>query len=781
MDNKELFKLDSASVEGHTEATARSTSPKKCFHRTMSLPKGLVGLKSTGQIQIKDNQFSCLLDTGSQVTTIPHSFYNSYLSDHKIKPLKDLLELEGANGQSVPYLGYIELTITFPPDFLGTIIDVDTLALVVPDIKHSHPQILVGTNTLDVAYNKHAEMNSDQSFQPSVFGYQAVFKILQTRHSNSDNASVPLQSIQPHSIGAGKTIVLEGFIANRLLQGERAVVIDHPIVSSLPGGLIVKSCLADLPPQRPCHLPVVVTNESSHAITIPAKAVIAEISAFQTIYCKEQSTYHREPSKEPPSQLQYDFGNSPLPAQWKQRIIQRLNDIPEVFAHHELDFGRTDKIKHQIKLSDPSPFKQRARPIHPQDVDAVRQHLRELLQSEVIRESESPFASPIVVVRKKNGSVRLCIDYRKLNLQTIKDAYALPKLEDTFSALSGSKWFSVLDLKSGYYQIEMNEADKEKTAFVCPLGFYEFNRMPQGVTNAPSTFQRLMEKCMGELNLKEVLVFIDDLIVFAPTLEEHEERLMKVLNRLKEYGLKLSVEKCMFFQTSVKYLGHVVSQEGVQTDPDKIKTLTTWPVPTNLKELRSFLGFSGYYRRFIEGYSAITKPLHDLTAGYPPAQKRFAGKVKQATYLNPKKLFGDRWSDECQNAFETIIEKLTSAPVLAFANPQQPYILHTDASATGVGAILYQDHDGRKRVVAYASRGLSRSEAKYPAHKLEFLALKWAVTEKLTDYLYGVPFTIVTDSNPLTYLLTSAKTGCYQLPVAISLVDVRLQNSLPSG
>ncbi|CAL9690547.1 unnamed protein product [Knipowitschia caucasica] len=322
----------------------------------------------------------------------------------------------------------------------------------------------------------------------------------------------------------------------------------------------------------------------------------------------------------------------------------------------------------------------------------------------------------------------------------------------------------------------MNEADKEKTAFVCPLGFYEFNRMPQGVTNAPSTFQRLMEKCMGELNLKEVLVFIDDLIVFAPTLEEHEERLMKVLNRLKEYGLKLSVEKCMFFQTSVKYLGHVVSQEGVQTDPEKIKTLTTWPVPTNLKELRSFLGFSGYYRRFIEGYSAITKPLHDLTAGYPPAQKRFAGKVKQATYLNPKELFGDRWSDECQNAFETIIEKLTSAPVLAFANPQQPYILHTDASATGVGAILYQDHDGRKRVVAYASRGLSRSEAKYPAHKLEFLALKWAVTEKLTDYLYGVPFTIVTDSNPLTCLLTSAKLDAtsYRWLSALSTFDFKI-------
>lgn len=152
-----------------------------------------------------------------------------------------------------------------------------------------------------------------------------------------------------------------------------------------------------------------------------------------------------------------------------------------------------------------------------------------LFEAGVIRESESPFSSPIVVVRKKNNDVRLCIDYRKLNLQTIKDAYALPNLEESFSALTGSRWFSVLDLKSGYYQIEMNEADKPKMAFVTPLGFWEFNRMPQGITNAPSTFQRLMEKCMGDLNLKEVLVFIDDLIIFSDTLEEHERRLLRVL------------------------------------------------------------------------------------------------------------------------------------------------------------------------------------------------------------------------------------------------------------
>lgn len=240
-------------------------------------------------------------------------------------------------------------------------------------------------------------------------------------------------------------------------------------------------------------------------------------------------------------------------------------------------------MKHCIQLNDETPFKHRARPIHPQDVEAVRKHLRDLLASGVIQESQSPFSSPVVVVRKKNGDVRLCIDYRKLNLQTVKDAYALPNLEEIFSALKGSRWFSVLDLKSGYYQIEVEESDKPKTAFVCPLGFWEFNRKPQGVTNAPSTFQRLMEKCMGDINLKEVLVFLDDLIIFSDTLEEHERRLLNVLSRLKEYGLKLSLEKCKFCQTSVRYLGHIVSERGVETDLEKIQALKTWPSPKNLR------------------------------------------------------------------------------------------------------------------------------------------------------------------------------------------------------
>lgn len=746
---KGSIKLEAASAEG--QVGAAKSRPQSRF---VYLPKGLIGTRSTGEIKIKGEDFCCLYDTGSQVTTVPHSFYNAHLSDHEIKSLEDLLEVEGANGQLVPYLGYIELNITFPADFFGEPVDVSTLALVVPDVETHKSMILVGTNTLDAVYAKQ-HVTPDSKFQPAPFGYRAVMKILQLRHKQmSDGHHGIVKCDHPVTVPAGQTTVLDGLVIAPILRDEKAVLVQHPSSFSLPGGLMVKACLVDFPQGHPCRLPVLITNESDHDVTIPSKASVAEISAIQSVLSKEHT--QRSPSTE--AKIQYNFGDSPITPEWKQRITAMLDSVPEVFAKNDLDFGCTDRIKHQIKLSDPSPFKQRPRPIHPQDIDAVRSHLQELLQSGVIRESESPFASPIVVVRKKNGTVRLCIDYRKLNAQTIKDAYALPKLEDTFTALSGSKWFSVLDLKSGYYQIEMEESDKCKTAFVCPLGFWEFNRMPQGVTNAPSTFQRLMERCMGDMNLKEALVFIDDLIIFAPTLEEHERRLLKVLDRLKEFGLKLSPEKCVFCQTSVRYLGHIVSQDGVETDPEKISTLTSWPVPKTLKELRSFLGFASYYRRFVQGFSSIVKPLNNLTAGYPPTQKQRKPSPSQTQkYLDPKQPFGGRWTNECQQAFDTIIDKLTSAPVLAFADPHKPYIVHTDASCTGLGAVLYQEQNGKKRVIAYASRGLTQSESRYSAHKLEFLALKWAVTEKFNDYLYGTHFTIVTDSNPLTYLLTSAK------------------------
>lgn len=715
-------------------------------------------MKCTAQLIVEGTPVNCLIDTGSQVTTIPLSFYHKHLSKHPLKSLESLL-VEGANGQSVPYLGYVELTLTFPSEFLGVKSEVTTLALVVPDLMHM-PQVLVGTNSLDARYANHAQEGSG-NFNPAFNGYQAVLKILDVRHKQMSTevlGCVTLAGTTPKVVSAGSVAVLDGVVNLSCCSPESLTTLGQPEMSSMPGGLLVASGLYTLPAKRSFTLPVVVRNDTQTDITVPPKAVIAEM--YTVHHVMETQAKHDAPHMQlnsGSSPIKFDFGDSPLPAEWRTRISALLNTMPEVFALHDMDYGHTDKVRHHIKLSDETPFKHRARPIHPQDVDAVRKHLQDLLAAGIIRESESPFASPIVVVRKKDNSVRLCIDFRKLNSQTIKDAYALPNLEEVFSVLTGSKWFSVLDLKSGYYQIEMEEADKHKTAFVCPQGFWEFNRMPQGITNAPSTFQRLMERCMGDLNRKEVLVFIDDLIIFSESLEEHEHRLVQVLTRLKEYGLKLSPEKCKFFQTSVRYLGHIVSQHGVETDPVKIEAIKTWPRPQTLKELKSFLGFAGYYRRFVQDFSKIVKPLNNLTAGYPPIRKGRKCKDPNRHYYDPKEKLGGRWDASCQQAFETIVEKLTTAPVLGYADPRLPYVLHTDASTIGLGAALYQEQEGHLRVIAYASRALTKSESRYPAHKLEFLALKWAVTSKFSDYLYGAEFTVVTDSNPLTYILTSAK------------------------
>ncbi|KAL7837384.1 hypothetical protein SRHO_G00270950 [Serrasalmus rhombeus] len=393
--------------------------------------------------------------------------------------------------------------------------------------------------------------------------------------------------------------------------------------------------------------------------------------------------------------------------------IELLQTLSKEILLDEWDVGLAKGVEHHILLSDTRPFRERSRRIAPADIDDVRRHLQELLAAGIIKKSRSPYASPIVIARKKNGSVRMCVDYRTLNYHTIPDQYTMPRIDDALDSLSGSKWFSVLDLWSGYYQIAMAEEDKEKTAFICPLGFFQFQRMPQGIMGVPATFQRLMEKDVGDMHLLQVIVYLDDIIVFGKSLEEHEERLLKVLDRLAEVGLKISIDKCQFCQPEVK---------------------------------------------FIANYSVIVRPLTELTKGYPPTQcGRKNVKDKTKVYFRESEPFGERWDGACTEAFHKIIHCLTHAPVLAFADPSKPYTLHVDASLNGLGAVLYQQYPEGMRPVAFASRKLSTSEQHYPVHQLEFLALKWAVVDKFHDYLYGARFTVRTDNNPLTYVLTTAR------------------------
>ena len=419
----------------------------------------------------------------------------------------------------------------------------------------------------------------------------------------------------------------------------------------------------------------------------------------------------------------------------------------KVFSKDDMDMGRTKLVKYHIKLTDPAPFKEAYRRIPPQMYDEVKAHIQEMLDLGAIRPSNSPWASAIVLVRKKDGRLRFCIDLRRLNNRTVKDAYSLPRIESILDSLGGAQIFTTLDLKAGYWQVEMAEECKAYTAFTCgPLGFYECDTMPFGATNAPATFQRLMHDCLGDLNMNWCIVYLDDIIVFSDTKEEHLKRLEAVFQKLMAAGLKLKPTKCFFFKDEIEYLGHVVSGKGISTNPKKIEAVTKWPTPKTVYDVRSFLGFVGYYRRFIKNFSKITKPIREVITGLENQSKRAAKK----THIE--------WTDIADSAFETLKTMCVNTPILAYPDYQLPFTLHTDSSTDGLGAVLYQKQNGKQRVIAYASRSVSKAESNYPAHKLEFLALKWTVCEKFHEYLYGTkPFEVFTDNNPLTYVLTSAK------------------------
>lgn len=374
--------------------------------------------------------------------------------------------------------------------------------------------------------------------------------------------------------------------------------------------------------------------------------------------------------------------------------------------------------------------------------------LEQMLQQRVIEDSKSPWAAPIVLVRKKDGALRFCVDYRRLNAVTTRDAYLLPRIEESLAALGKAKFFSTLDLASGFWKIPVAEADRPKTAFITPMGLWQFKRMPFGLNNAPATFQRTIEHCLGDMNLDSILIYLDDIVVFSATFEEHLSDLDAVLARLAHYGLKLKVKKCHLFKHEIEYLGHVISKRGVLPNPEKIKVIQWWKIPTTVTEVRAFLGLAGYYRRFIKHYAHHTTPIQMLLTGVD--QKEGWKKVK--------------WGPEQQAAFDFLKQQLTEAPVLAYADFSLPLRLRTDASNQGLGAVLSQVQNGEERVIAYASRSLHATE-KNPANSssfiLELLALVWAVTERFAEYLTGAKFEVWTDNNPLGHLQT-AKLGALE-------------------
>uniref|UniRef100_A0A3B1K6C6 Gypsy retrotransposon integrase-like protein 1 n=1 Tax=Astyanax mexicanus TaxID=7994 RepID=A0A3B1K6C6_ASTMX len=605
--------------------------------------------------------------------------------------------------------------------------------------------------------------------------YSALVKIGEAESDEKTGKVGPVKYTGQRAkvIPPGKEISVIGRVFGGPKRQEYTALVEGLASQKLPEGLAVGRVVANV--KRSC-VPVRIMNLSGRPMKIWPQAPIAEVFLVKQVSERVEEV-GLETIKLPPHGMKAQAHTLQAgPAQDKphsrpERDILSLLDLSkacfetenqylqmtdkilknsDVFSKHHLDYGHTTVVKHEIPLVDPRPFRLPYRKIPPSQYQAVRKAITEMEEAGVIRPSKSPYASPIVVVTKKDGSLRICMDYRKLNSCSTRDAFPLPRVEEALEALGEAKYFSTLDLTSGYWQVEVAEADKHKTAFSTPMGLFEANRMPFGLQNSPSTFQRLMTCCFGDLNFESLLIYLDDIVIFSRTFDEHLERLQMVFDRLRKYGLKLKPQKCHLLRREVLYLGHVVSSDGIKTDPDKISKVAGWKVPENRHELLQFLGFAGYYRRFIEGYASIAAPLYRLTSGDPRKKKR--GRKGPPAVGLPF-----IWTEECENAFQTLKTKLTTAPVLGYADYSQPFVLQTDASLAGLGAVLAQVQDGRERVIAYASRGLNPAETRYPAHKLEFLALKWAVTDKFYDHLYGHKFSVLTDNNPLKYVMTTAK------------------------
>ena len=431
-----------------------------------------------------------------------------------------------------------------------------------------------------------------------------------------------------------------------------------------------------------------------------------------------------------------------------EKACSLLKEYHDIFSLEKRDMGHTKAAKHKIVLkdSDTPPFKERFCQIPPPQLDEVRAHLKMMLDAGVIRPSNSPWCNAVVLVRKKDVSLHFRIDFQKLNSLTVKDSHPLPRICETLESLAGAAHYSTFNMNSGFWQVPMDEESKQYTAFTLgSMGLYERKSMPLWLCSTPPTFQRLMLNCLGELNLTYCLIYLDDVIIFSQTEEEHLERMHVVFDRLCKHGLKLKPSKCDMFKTEINYLAHHVSKKGVLPSKKNLQAIAGCPPPDTYTKVKSFVGLVDHYRHFIKGFANIAAPLYDLT--------NWENKDKKLEHLD--------LPPEAREAFDCLKAACLQAPILSFPDLSKPFLLETDASGKGLGAVLSQKQsDGLYHPIAYASCIMNETEQRYHSNKQEFLALKWAVTEQFHEYLspYGKnrnEFVVHTDNNPLTYIFST--------------------------
>lgn len=597
-----------------------------------------------------------------------------------------------------------------------------------------------GTLTLDKVANFNPFPNSTHSYKmpfyifkfhdffDGLIGYESLQKINATIDTSSNTLKLPDIDVQ----------MFKKYPDNQTvnLNANETRTIQVPIFNSNSDFLLEEDLL--IQPSVFIHAGiyhcennsahVLVTNQSEDDISFTFPDINLELNNFDECETPLDRSDFIDPH------LIKQIRSEHLNREEKKNLFRVLSKYKHVFHQEHEDLTFSNAVKHSINTTDEIPIHTKSYRYPYCHKEEVQKQIQEMLRQGIIRHSHSPWSAPIWVVPKKKDASgkqkwRLVIDYRKLNQKTIDDRYPIPDITSILDKLGKCQYYSTLDLASGFHQIEIDTKDISKTAFSVEHGHYEFVRMPFGLKNAPSTFQRVMDNVLREHLGKHCLIYMDDIIIFSTSLQEHLTNLSQILKTLAKFNLKVQLDKSEFLCKEVAFLGHIVTPEGVKPNPDKLVAINDWPIPTNETELRGFLGTLGYYRRFIKDYAKIVRPL------FLPLKKN-----EKVTHTK-----------EFIQTFEKCKTLLTSSSILQYPDFEKPFILTTDASSFAIGSVLSQGPIGKDRPVAFASRTLRNSEINYSVIEKELLAIVWAC-KYFRPYLFGRKFTLYTDHKPLEYI-----------------------------
>ena len=721
----------------------------ECMESSVNVVTGAVGPSYWLQISVEGVVVPALVDTGSQSTIISRPLLHKVFC-HLKKAGKELPKLEypctkfkGKGGHPINVTAQVQFTLAV--DGRSTTVPV----FVQPD---SEQECLLGSNVLPSlgitvtrasgepltasikSEKKPAQVNLVQATAiPGMKGCYVKARVDQEQFRGDELLFEP-ESKKLESLGVS---ALESLVS---IDRDGHMLIP---IHNYQGVCVKLSEGTQLGAVRVCKIPKEVKVESD---TLSVKEVQEGVCAHVSV-AGDNSERFDELFKT------LDLPETKLTFAEMTELKGLLKESTDVFALSDSELGCTDIVQHSIDTGNHAPIKQQPYRTPIVRRDQIKKMIDQMQKQGIVQPSKSSWASPIVLVPKKDGSLRFCVDYRKLNSITRRDVFPLPRVDDIFDTLNGAKYFTSLDLASGYWQVELDEDARTKSAFTTYNGLFEFVRMPFGLCNAPATFQRVMQIVLAGLEWQSCFVYLDDILIASKTFSEHIQHIREVFARLRAAGLRLKPKKCLFLREEVPYLGHLISAQGIRPDPSKTEKVKMFPTPCDVTAVRQFIGLTSYYRRFVPNFSNIASPLRALTK-------------KNAVF---------KWSSECQSAFERMKQMLTTAPILAYPKfgPDAEFVLETDASGIGLGAVLSQQPDGMLHPIAYASRSLDSSERNYGITELETLAVVWAA-RYFRPYLLGHRTIVYTDHSACVSVLSSARPSGKLARWALTIQELNL-------